>query len=151
MPTAIAWNASDALIVDASVWVSAADASDALSAPSRSFLTTVARQRTPIVLPAIARLEVACALTRRLHDARRGRKLAERLLQSPLITEIPLDAPLLAAALTQGTKSFLRAGDAFYAAVARNGGGTLIAWDDELVRRAGAMTPEAWLVKYGGD
>lgn len=137
-----------ALVVDASVWVSAADAADKLSAPSRTFLRTVMRQRDPIALPAIARLEVACALSRRLRDARQGRDLADRLLLSPLITEIDLGS-LLGTALTVGTESFLRAGDAFYAAVATDEDGLIISWDEELLRRANAVTPSAWLSEHG--
>ncbi|MHB1542011.1 MAG: type II toxin-antitoxin system VapC family toxin [Steroidobacteraceae bacterium] len=137
-----------ALVVDASVWVSAADAADKLSAPSRTFLRTVMRQRDPIALPAIARLEVACALSRRLRDARQGRDLADRLLLSPLITEIDLGS-LLGTALTVGTESFLRAGDAFYAAVATDEDRLIISWDEELLRRANAVTPSAWLSEHG--
>ena len=137
-----------ALVVDASVWVSAADAADKLSAPSRTFLRTIMRQRDPIALPAIARLEVACALSRRLRDARQGRDLADHLLLSPLITEIDLGS-LLGTALTVGTESFLRAGDAFYAAVATDEDGLIISWDEELLRRANAVTPSAWLSEHG--
>ena len=139
-----------ALVVDASVWVSAADAADKLSAPSRTFLRTIMRQRDPIALPAIARLEVACALSRRLRDARQGRDLADHLLLSPLITEIDLGS-LLGTALTVGTESFLRAGDAFYAAVATDEDGIIISWDEELLRRANAVTPSAWLSEHGKD
>ena len=139
-----------ALVVDASVWVSAADAADTLSTPSRTFLHTVMRRRDPIALPAIARLEVACALSRRLRDAGRGRDLADGLLHSPLITEMDLGS-LLATALTVGTESFLRAADAFYAAVATDEDGIIISWDEELLRRANALTPSAWLSEHGED
>lgn len=49
-----------------------------------------------------------------------------------------------------GTESFLRASDAFYVALARIGGDVIVAWDDELVRRAHAITPETWLAEHGG-
>ncbi len=107
------------------------------------------RRCAPIRLPAIARLEIACVLARRLRDAHLGRELADQLLQSPLIAEIAMDASLLAGALTKGTESFLRAGDALYAALIKNGGGILISWDNELIRRVEAITPETWLVDYG--
>jgi predicted nucleic acid-binding protein len=139
-----------ALVVDASVWVSAADASDRFSGASRTFLETLAQRRTRIALPAITRLEVACALARRLRDAPGGQQLAEMLLQSPMIAEEALDGSLLAEAFRHGTESFLRAGDALYAAVARRGGYALVSWDDELIRRANAVTPEVWLAEPGG-
>jgi len=137
------------LVVDASVWVSAADASDAFSTKSRAFLAAVVRLRTPILLPAIARLEVACALARRLRDGPRGRELAEELLRSPLVSVAALDAPLLTTALVRGTSAFLRAADALYVAAAENAGGDIVAWDEELVHRAGALTPAAWLALHG--
>lgn len=139
-----------ALVVDASVWVSAADRTDSLSAPSRAFLHDIMRRQMTIMLPAIARLEVACALARRLRDPGQGRKLAEGLLRSSLITEATLDASLLKAAMTLGTEAFLRAGDAFYAAVAKNEDGVIVTWDEELIRRVNAVTPEAWLAEEGG-
>ena len=44
---------------------------------------------------------------------------------------------------------WVSAADALYAA-AENAGGDIVAWDEELVRRAGAFTPEAWLARHGG-
>ena len=58
---------------------------------------------------------------------------------------------LLVTALTVETEVFLRAGDAFYAAVATNKDRTIISWDEELLRRANAMTPSAWVTEHGQD
>jgi predicted nucleic acid-binding protein len=52
-------------------------------------------------------------------------------------------------AITLGTQSFLRSADAIYAALTDQLGATLVAWDDELVQRAGAMTPTTWLATNG--
>jgi predicted nucleic acid-binding protein len=57
------------LVIDASVWAAAADATDPFSDASRRFLEAVAAAPLPIALPALARIEVACALARRLRDA----------------------------------------------------------------------------------
>ncbi len=134
------------VVIDASVWVAAADCADTLSGSSRAFLRAVMRLAQPIVLPAMTRLEVACALSRRLRNGERGVALADDLLQSRLITERDLD-PLLERAITLGTASCLRAGDAFYAAAAAERSALIISWDQELIRRANAMTPEAWLAE----
>ena len=48
-------------------------------------------------------------------------------------------------ALRLGTRQVLRGADALYAATALLTGTQLISWDNELVRRAGALTPTAWL------
>jgi len=133
------------VVIDASVWVAAADPSDALVGPSRAFLAAVVGRRLSVILPAIARLEIACALARRLRDAARGRALTEELLRGPLLKERPLDRALLERAVQEGTSSFLRGADALYAAVARLEVAELVSWDAGLVQRAGARTPEAWL------
>lgn len=133
------------LIVDASVWVAAADATDAFSEPSRAFLSSVARRAPPVALPDFAELEVACALARRLGDGERGRALAGQMLRSPIIGVHSLDASLLRRAVEVGTRELLRAGDAVYAAVAELTGGEVVSWDEELIQRAGAVTPREWM------
>ncbi|MBN1459167.1 MAG: PIN domain-containing protein [Armatimonadetes bacterium] len=136
------------VVVDASVWVSAADASDTFSASSRAFLQAVAQRRTSLIVPGHAHLELACALARRLRDAQAARTLAEGLLRSPHIKAVPIDAALLSEALEAGTNSFLRAGDALYVAAARSGRFELVSWDTELVQRGAALTPDAWLTAH---
>ena len=133
------------LTVDANVWVSAADRSDVLHAPSRSFLASAAHQRLNIYLPSFAWLEIACALARRRQDAAVGRQLANAILAAPQIIRVRTDGPLLAQALLTGPRSFLRGADALYAATAIIYSAQLITWDDELIRRAGAVTPTDWL------
>lgn len=133
------------LTVDASVWVAAADGSDVFHAASRLFLAGAARQRQGICLPSFAWIEIACALARRRRDSAVGQQLASAILRAPLVTRIELDDPFLAQTLVSGTRAFLRGADALYAATAAIHGAQLVSWDDELVRRAGAVTPTDWL------
>jgi len=56
-----------------------------------------------------------------------------------------MDATLVDAALAEGTRKFLRSADAIYAAFTALTGGTLVAWDAELLTRAAAITPVGWL------
>lgn len=138
-----------ALVIDASVWVSAADATDGMSEPSRTFLSRVAAREFPIVLPEFARLEIACSLARRLRSAEHGRSLADQMLESPRMTTYSVNRAVLRRAIELGTRNYLRAGDALYTAVARAAEGQLVAWDRELIERGGALTPEEWLVRNG--
>ena len=133
------------LVIDASVWVSAADATDGLSEPSRTFLSLAADRELPISLPELAKLEIACALARRLRDAERGRRLADRMLGSPLVTVHSLNRAMLRQALEVGTRGFLRSGDALYASLATWLGAEVVSWDEELIKRAGAFTPNDWI------
>ena len=131
-----------ALVIDSSVWVSAADKTDPLSQASRSFLALVVAREYSIALPDFAELEIACALARRLRDTGRGRSLAGQMLESPLVTSYSSNRTALREAIRVGTGVFLRSGDALYAALAERLGGRLVSWDGELIDRAGALTPE---------
>ena len=133
------------LVIDASVWVSAADATDGLSESSRAFLSLAVDRELSISLPELAKLEIACALARRLRDAERGRRLADRMLDSPLVTVHSLNRTMLRHALKVGTRSFLRSGDALYAALADWLRADVVSWDGELIERAGAITPTDWI------
>lgn len=133
------------LVIDASVWVSAADATDALSEVSRTFLAGVVARELPVALPEIARVEIACALARRLRDAEQGRSLAERMLGSPLVTTYSLSRARLREAIRLGAGRYLRSGDALYAALAEGLEGEVVTWDRELVERGGALTPRDWI------
>lgn len=134
-----------ALVIDASVWVSAADATDELSESSRAFLSLVVARELPISLPGMAKLEIACALARRLRDAERGRSLADQMPGSPLVTVYALNRSMLRQALQVGTRDFLRSGDALYAALAKWLDAEVVSWDGELIKRAGASTPTDWI------
>lgn len=136
------------LVVDANVWVSALDPTEVRSDASRAFLGTVGARRHPIALPEYAEIEVACALSRRLRDTGRGRLIARQALDFPLITRHSLTRRMVRRAMAVGTRRFLRSGDALYAAVAEAVGGEIVSWDEELVDRAGAVTPEAWVARH---
>ncbi len=133
------------LTVDASVWVAAADPRDHFHGESEMFLAAAEQQGVRIVLPAFARVEVACALARKLGSQTQARRLAEHVLALNVVVDVPVDADLLESALQRGTSSYLRGADALYAATAQLTGAQLISWDNELVQRAGALTPTAWL------
>lgn len=136
------------LVVDANVWVSALDPTEVRSDASRAFLGAVGARRHPIALPEYAEIEVACALSRRLRDTGRGRLIARQALDFPLITWHALTRRMVRRAVAVGTRRFLRSGDALYAAVAEAVGGEIVSWDEELVNRAGAVTPEAWVARH---
>ena len=140
-----------ALVIDASVWVSAADPTDGMSESSRAFLSQVAARELPIVLPEFAKLEIACALARRLRSAEHGRNLTDQMLESPRMSTYSVNRALLRRAIDLGTRNYLRAGDALYAAVTQAAEGQLVAWDRELIERAGALTPRSWIARHSAD
>ena len=70
-----------------------------------------------------------------------GTRAAGEIRVHRLVHLDPLDGALLRLGLQQR----LRGADALYAATAQLAGAALISWDNELIQRAGAMTPSAWL------
>jgi predicted nucleic acid-binding protein len=132
------------IVVDASVWVAAADPRDPFHELSRTFLRRLIAEHCPIVLPAFARVEIACALARRLHHPGRARALADALVAAPMVRVHPLDTAFLEATLECGTQQLLRAADALYVACAQRVNGMLVTWDEELRRRGRGLTPSEW-------
>jgi predicted nucleic acid-binding protein len=133
------------LTVDASVWIAAADPRDAFHAESETFLAAIEPQGFRVVVPTFTRIEVACALARKLQSAALGRRLSEQVMTLSVIMYVPVDDNLLQEALRTGTNQRLRGADALYAATVRVSGAQLISWDNELVQRIGAITPTGWL------
>jgi predicted nucleic acid-binding protein len=131
--------------VDASVWVGAADDTDAFHAESSTFLAAAVANESRLIVPAFAVVEVACALARKFSDAPRGRRMGHDVRQGRGVTYVAVDDVLLAAAEQIGTIVFLRGADALYAATAQLTGTTLVSWDNELIQRAGATAPTTWL------
>jgi predicted nucleic acid-binding protein len=137
------------LTVDANVWVAAFDTKDRFHDDSVAFLRNLAGAETVTRAPAIVIVEVACALARRFADPAMGHKASVKMKANTLLHIEQLDDKLLSEALRLGTRSRLRATDALYAATANlMTNGVLVSWDNELIERAGAVTPTAWLASH---
>jgi predicted nucleic acid-binding protein len=135
------------VILDASVFIAAAEPTDAFHAESRALLVKLVSAGVPVAVPAFGLTEIACALSRRLRDPVAARQLAIQGLTVVRAVELPLDAAFLAHATLSGTRDFLRGADALYAAAAEIAGGVLVSWDGEHRSRAGALSPAEWLAK----
>ncbi|MBI2373902.1 MAG: PIN domain-containing protein [Deltaproteobacteria bacterium] len=133
------------LTVDANVWIAAFDPHDGFHGASVAFLRTLAARGIAPCGPAFVVIEVGCALARRAKDPDAGAVAQERLLSHPSLHLHPLDEALLSLARGTGPERLLRGADALYAAVAAALGAPLVSWDQELLERAEATTPEAWL------
>ncbi len=133
------------LTIDANIWVAAFDSRDHFHARSANFLRAAARDDLRLHGPAFVTLEVSCAIARRAGDSAVGALVEQRLRAHPALALHPLDDRFLEIARELGVQLLLRGSDALYAATAKLLGAPLITWDDELVVRAGALTPDAWL------
>lgn len=133
------------LTIDASVWIAAADATDRFYQASRDLLRKVVADRIAVIQPEFARLEVACALARRLRDGAQGQMLAQSLMRRMVTSEVAMTSDFLADAEQLGTRQFLRGADTLYAAVASQSQTQLVSWDNEHLQRAQGITPIEWL------
>jgi len=133
------------LTLDANIWVAAFDSRDRFHRQSAAFLRAVALSGLGLHGPMFVTLEVACALARRAGDPAVGVLADQQLRAHPALVLYPMDERLLEVARELGTTRLLRAADALYAATASLAAAPLVTWDDELVERAEAVTPDTWL------
>lgn len=136
----------NAVAVDASVWIAAQDPADSFCTSSREFLSRILAAGIVVHVPAFARVEVACALARKLRDPGQAERLVNLLFETSGAKEHPVNAALLDKALTIGITRFLRGADALYCATAALVSCELVSWDNEHLRRASARTPDDWLL-----
>lgn len=134
-----------AIVVDASVWVAAADPKALHHGAARGALVELAARGDTIVVPSLARVEVACALRRRLADADGALLQVEAFFNAPFIIEVTLDRGQAEAAVRLGVEHRLSGADAVYAALARAADAILLTLDRELLERADGVSPEEWL------
>lgn len=132
------------VVIDASVWIAAVDPGDPERESAERCLVTIAGTLTQVVVPAIARVEVACALRRRFGDPLWAQEMVSVLFGAPFIRESTVDPTLVQEAVMLGTDASLRGMDALYVAVAARESAVLVTLDRELLERGSGVTPEAW-------
>ncbi len=132
------------LTLDANIWVSAFDPKERFHEQSAAFLARVARMGVALHGPATVRLEVVCAMRRRIRENAQAEDIVGRLRAYPRLVLHPITERLLDKALALGVERQLRGMDALYAATAALMDAPLISWDAELIQRAGAKSPAEW-------
>lgn len=137
-----------AVTVDASVWIASQDGQDVFCQASRAFLTACLNQQVTLHVPAYARVEVACALARRLRNATQGEELTAAVFSATEVRELEMGAGFVRTALNLGTAQFLRGADSLYSATAALTHSTLVSWDKEHLHRAGGVSPTDWLATH---
>ena len=133
------------LTLDANIWVAAYDPGDRFHAQSTAFLAAVTERQLELHGPAFLLVEVVCAVARRAQSPRAGEEALERLRRHPTLVLQPTSDQLLVLAAQLGARQLLRGADALYLATAAMRNAPLISWDEELINRAGAVSPTDWL------
>jgi predicted nucleic acid-binding protein len=134
-------NRTDALLVDASVWIAARDPEDRFRAAARSLVLDVA---IPLAAMDLTFYEVANAMGARKRQLDEARHLLRFLAQRCGEQILAIDAGLAESALEVAVEYDLTAYDAAYVAAARRHGLTLVSADvADLVSKGLAVAPDA--------
>lgn len=136
-------------ILDASVIVSLARASEETHAMSFEFLREIRRRDEKICCPTIALAECAAAIARQTDDNALARRMFSLIEALPNLTLVDIDTSLARRAADIVVSQRLKAADAIYIAVAESRDAVLITWDTEVIERGNeivmVITPTSWL------
>jgi predicted nucleic acid-binding protein len=134
-------NRTDALLIDASVWIAARDPDDRFRAAARSIVLDIAK---PVAAMDLTFYEVANVLGARKGQVDEARHLLRFLAQRCGEQVITIDTSLIESALEVAVEHELTAYDATYVAAARRHGWTLVSADiADLVSKGLAVAPDA--------
>ncbi|HSR93909.1 MAG TPA: PIN domain-containing protein [Solirubrobacterales bacterium] len=134
-------NRTDALLVDASVWIAARDPEDRFRTAARSLVLDTA---IPVAAMDLTFYEVANAMGARRRQLDEARHLLRFLAQRCGEQILAIDAGLAESALEVALEHDLTAYDAAYVAAARRHGWTLVSADiADLVSKGLAVAPDA--------
>ena len=89
-----------------------------------------------MIAPALVLVEVAAAISRGWGDANTAQQFANYLDNLASLTIVPLDPQLITDATSVAVQHSLRAGDAFYVAVAQNLGIPVVTFDEDIGKKA---------------
>jgi predicted nucleic acid-binding protein len=135
--------------LDASVWVNGFDRKEPGARTTHQLLHLLADQGAPIIIPSLALVEVAGAVSRTRRRPAKAVIFANAITHLPHVTVIPLTAELAEAAAQLAAHHALRGADAVYAAVALYAHCTLVSLDAEHLTRlrniVRTLTPAAVL------
>lgn len=134
-------NRTDALLVDASVWIAARDPEDRFRTAARSLVLNV---EIPLAAMDLTFYEVANVIGAKKRQPDEARHLLRFLAQRCGEQILAIDARLAESALEVAVEYDLTAYDAAYVAAARRHGWTLVSADiADLVSKGLAVAPDA--------
>jgi predicted nucleic acid-binding protein len=138
----------DIVVIDASVWVSAIMNTDSNHAASQLWVDTFTDAGGEIVAPALLKVEVAAAVTRRTGQPSIAKQSAVNLDNLNFITLTPMEDEVIEASMNLAADLSLRAGDAIYIAIAHKRGLPIVSWDNQQLQRAASLvtayTPDSF-------
>jgi predicted nucleic acid-binding protein len=123
------------IVVDASVFVSAALASDAHHQASIDWLSRWLTRGQPLSAPMLLMIELAGAIARLTGNPLEGYRAIRMFRRLPQVRFFALDERLPSASVQMAAELRLRGADAIYIALARKLAVPLVSWDAEQLGR----------------
>lgn len=138
------------VVIDASVWVSSANADERDYAVSVAFVQRVRHELAEVFCPWLVLAECAAAIIRPTSNVEHADNLIGRIERFPKMTFVDVDERLAHEAVDIIRKCGLRGADSIYAALAKVQDATLVAWDkeffsDKAIEVVKALNPTQWL------
>jgi len=132
--------------VDASVFVNAFNPHETGHAESLAALAAMQERGDPVLVPALALVEVASAIARATDDSTGALHLVDAIAALPHVMAVALTPRMARDAAALAASNRLRGADAIYIAVAQRYATTLVTRDEEQRARGAAVvtceTPE---------
>jgi predicted nucleic acid-binding protein len=136
-------------VVDASVFVASARASEVYYADSIRFLQQLGASDANVFCPTLIVVECSAAIARPTGDASFAESVVGMLEAHPNLNLESLTERRAHRAAEVAARLRLRGADAVYVALAEEFNATLITWDNEMLQRSAAvvplLTPTAWI------
>lgn len=137
------------LTIDANVFVSAANPTEAAHTDSLRFLQQIRTAAPEIFCPVLLLPEVGASISRPTGNAALAAVLVSQIEQWPGLQLVQLTLARAHRAATLAISERLKGADAIYAAIAEEFAATLVTWDKELLQRGptivATLTPTDWL------
>ena len=135
--------------LDANIWVASLDPIDRFHSDSVHFLSVCAARKFELHGPAFLLVEVGCAIARRARSSAAGERAVGALRRNPALILHSMGDALVSLAAQLGASQLLRGADAIYVATAATLGVPLVTWDETVIVRSGAVSPNTWLDGLG--
>ncbi len=137
------------VVIDASVFVAAARASEPQYARSVEFLARIQQSDEATYSPVLVLAECSGAIARATGDGGLADQIVSLIQRFRGLKLVPLTLSIAQRAAELAATRRLRGSDAIYLAVASDLQAVLVTWDIEMLQRSGqaasTLTPQQWL------
>ncbi len=129
-----------AVVVDASVWVSALLAGESNHPTSLAWLRRYAQLGGTVIAPQLLLVEVASGIARATRQPALAQQIVRYLNSNSGIEFVSVDSDLALEAADIATRLYIRGADSVYVALAQQKNVPLVSWDKEQLNRAKVVT-----------